>query len=108
MKRSVRILANVLACLVLFALYLLSGSSGREARIEYTVDARDPASGVLHVTMEIQPPIRPFLTLWLRDVNHAGVQRVENFSVSRDGRPLPNWQTLPGFGDARNVWTGFS
>lgn len=108
MKRSVRILASVLVCLVLFALYLFGGSSGREVRIEYTVDARDPASGILHITMEIQPPVRPFMTLWLRDVNHAGVQRVENFSVRRDGHTLPNWQTLPGFGDARNIWTGFS
>lgn len=107
-RKSGRVAAIVLVCLAFFMLYMLSGTSGNEARIEYTVDARDPASGVLHVTMIIHPPVRPFMTLWLREANHDGLQRVENFSTRRDDGFLPTWQTLPGFADARSVWTGFS
>ncbi|MBN1886899.1 MAG: hypothetical protein JW850_02880 [Thermoflexales bacterium] len=107
-KRASRVLIIVLVCLALFVLYLLSGMSGREARVEYTVDVRDPASGIVHVNMVMHPPSRPFVTLWLRDTNHRGLHRVEHFSVRRGSQLLPNWQTLPGFADARSVWTGFS
>lgn len=108
MKRFGRVPGIVGISLVLFALYMLSGVSARETQIEYTVDARDPVSGVLRVTMVIHPPIRPFLILWLRDSNQGGLQRVANFSARRDSRSVLNWQTLPGFADARSVWTGFS
>lgn len=96
-----------LVCLVSFALYLWSGTTAGEPRFEYRVDAHSAASGVLHVTVVIQPPVRPFVTLWLRDAQQGGRPRVEGFSASRDGRALPSWQPLPGTGDARNVWTGF-
>ena len=107
-KRISRVLTIVLVCLVLLVLYALSGFSSKEARVEYTVDIRDPASGVLHVTMVIHPPIRPFVTLWLRDTNQGGLHRVQYFSARRGSKLLPYWQTLPGFTDARSVWTGFS
>ena len=107
-KKVSRVLVTVLVCLVLLMLYLLSGTSGTEAMVEYMVDVRDPASGVLHVTMVIHPPSRPFMTLWLRDTYHRGLHRVENFAVTRSGGPLLSWQTLPGLADAHSVWTGFS
>ncbi len=107
-RKASRIIAIVAGCLVLLTLYMLSSSSSSETRVEYTVDARDPANGILHVTMVLHPPVRPFVTLWLRDTRQGGLQRVEHFSASRDGKLLPNWQSIPGLGDARNVWTGFS
>lgn len=102
------VLFIALVSLILCILYLLIGIYSGEARFEYTVDVRDSASGILHVTMVIHPNKRPFMTLWLRDTNHRGQHRVESFRAGRGGRLMPNWQTLPGFADARNVWTGFS
>ncbi len=107
-RKTGRVIAIVAGCLVLLTLYMLCGSSSSETGVDYTVDARDPSSGMLHITMVIHPPVRPFVTLWLRDMSQGGLQRVEHFSASREGRPLPEWRSLPGLSDARSVWSGFS
>jgi hypothetical protein len=106
-RRVRRLIGAALAGVVLSLAYLVGGSAGKSVRVEYELDLRAPESGLIRVTMTIHPPVRPYVTLWLRDSIQDGRRRVRIASVRRAERSLPNWRTFPGTTDMRNVWTGF-
>ncbi len=106
-RRRLRLLGAALVGVVLSLAYLVGGSAGKSVRVDYGLDLRAPESGRIRVTMTIHPPVRPYVTLWLRDSIQDGRRRVRIASFRRAGRSLPNWRTFPGTADMRNVWTGF-
>lgn len=92
----------------LSAAYLFLGFSSKDVKVDYAIRIDDPASGRLSVQMVIYPSGNPYLHLFLRDPQSAGMDRVTDLTVSRANRTLPFWQTLPGVPDCRSLWLGFS
>lgn len=98
----------LLTLLALGYWYLRAGMANETLYVDYSVSVKDPRSGRAQVSMTVEPGNRLCLDLYMRDSRLNGRWRVENLTVTGDGKLLPTWLTVPGFPDLRRFWTAGS
>jgi hypothetical protein len=109
MARLLKALFGILLILsAVMMYYSLAGASDSNSVTIYHIDATDPSSSWLDVTITLRPSPRPYVDLMLHSRRPLGRNRVKDFTASRGGRDLPTWQTFPGYPDIQRIWTGFS
>lgn len=102
-----RIRSALAVVLLLVVAYVLLGSTTPETEVFYTIEIREDQD-VISVRMTVTPDSILFMDLFFGYPRLGRDLRVLNFQATREGRPLANWRSFPGFSAFERVFLGWS